>query len=191
MVPDFFFIPCMALFYHLDRKQTLFGEAILNRNPPDYSPTDAVGIPVDRSLIALKFPNGISQHGQYYLIYVAQNTGQVIQQTGEFAAKGSSALEMYWELVRQSEFPDKPSRFTRFFAFKKPEEVKAFAGNGPGTIYEVEADIWEEFDFHWLKQGRCLAEQWSMAQAYWSKRPTNSPLWECLLEPPVKILRVV
>ena|SRR5215831_9700974 len=127
---------------------------------------------------------------KYYLIDVSQNTGLFIQQTGDFVARGSSTLELYWELVRESQFPTKPSRFTRFFAFKRREEAKQFAGTGAGTVYEVEAEVWEEFDFHLLKQGRCLAEQWSMAKAYWSKQASTIPLWECLLQPPVKILRV-
>jgi hypothetical protein len=149
-----------------------------------------VRISIDPTFLPSLYPSGLSQHGQYYLIDVGQHTRQEMPQTGEPLAKLSSVLEMYWELVRRAEFPEKPSRFESFFAFTTPEEARAFGG-GTGSVYEVDANLWEEFDLNLLKQPTSLALQWIQIRQYWNHGASPNPLWECLLKPHVKILRVI
>jgi hypothetical protein len=180
----------MALFYHLDRKGTLSPGSVVTLKPPNYSSLNTVGITIDPTFLASLYPNGLSQHGQYYLIDVGQHTRQQMPQSGEPLAKLSSVLETYWELVRRAEFPDEPSRFESFFAFKTPNEARAFGG-GTGPVYEVDANVWEEFDFNLLKQPTSLALQWIQIRQYWNHGASPNPLWECLVKPPAKILRVV
>ena len=115
----------MALFYHLDRKGTLSPGSVVTLRPPNYSSLITAGIPIDPTFLPSLYPSGLSQHGQSYLIDVGQHTRQQIPQTGEPLARLSSVLEMYWELVRRAEFPDKPSRFESLFAFKTPNEARA------------------------------------------------------------------
>jgi hypothetical protein len=180
----------MALFYHLDRKGTLSPGSVVTLRPPNYSSLSTACISIDLSFLPSLYPNGLSHHGQYYLIYVGQHTRQQMLQSGEHLAKLSSVLEMYWELVRRAECPDKPSRFESFFAFKTPNEARAFGGR-TGSVYEVDANVWEEFDLNLLKQPTSLALRWTQIRQYWNHGASPNPLWECLVKPPVKILRLV
>ncbi len=113
----------MPAFFHFDRSQRLVaGQRIaLDRNCLSTVP----------HLVEL-FPDGLSQHGVSWLL----------QQPA--IGNDTSAIEMLFEFVRRSFFPETPSRFQSVFACETAEAARNFAarysvGPLPGRVWEVEA----------------------------------------------------
>lgn len=134
------------------------------------------------------FPDGLSVFG-YRHMTPDQPFGEVPK----------SKLEMEWkcEQIRQRFYPRIRSRYQAFFGVATLEEAIAFrqktkAETGiTGTIWEVEADrVYHRGDMRLLTP-ECCTE--SHLRAYWEGRPLDGgvPVWECMVIPPVKMVRCV
>lgn len=77
------------------------------------------------------FPNGVSEHGESYLLRPAP------------ATLLDPIVELACELVRRADFPDLPSRFTSVFGCATLEDAQTFRSQfGPpgAPIFEVETN---------------------------------------------------
>ena len=90
--------------FHLDRAASLATGSVMTLEAPP-------GLPFGGPDLAQDWP-AMSKHG--------------IQYAGWAAFDGSVVSEWFFELVRRSEFPDRPSRFTSVFAFETLAEARAF-----------------------------------------------------------------
>jgi hypothetical protein len=78
------------------------------------------------------YPDGVSAHGERYLLQ-SESRGNI----------ASPAIELLFEYVRQSYFPDKPSRFQSFYAcasVAEAQEFKRLYGSANNSIWEVKTD---------------------------------------------------
>jgi hypothetical protein len=139
------------------------------------------------------FPDGVTQHGETYLLSPAPAT--VLD----------PVVELTCELVRRAEFAHAPSRFESVFGYETQAEAQTFLAEygGPGArIFEVESDA-EPFraDMRCLNIRSTILVTAYGARRYWSQEPTDIHLfpgaqpqnrsWELLLRPPVRVLRQV
>jgi hypothetical protein len=138
-------------------------------------------------------PDGVTQHGETYLLSPAH------------ATLLDPVVELTCELVRRAEFKRAPSRFESVFGFELLSDAQAFLAEygGPGArIFEVEADS-EPFraDMRCLNIRSTILVTAYGSRRYWSQQPTDihlfpgaqpqTPFWELLLRPPVRVLRQV
>jgi hypothetical protein len=139
-----------------------------------------------RSLVSSQFPAGLSSHGIQYLLRRAQYP----QIHGHTFAPHMWTLEFVFELVRQIEFAQRPSRFVSFFACGSLEDAIQFRrshGDVAVPIYKVSGQIAFRPDMKMLLLGPTAAGSMLFARRYWSGDATASPFWEYLLSPPVMI----
>lgn len=134
------------------------------------------------------FPEGLSMFG-YRHMTPDQLFGEVPK----------SKLEVEWkcEQIRQRFYPRIRSRYQAFFGVATLEEAIAFrqatkAEAGiTGAIWEVQADhIYHRGDMRLLAPERCTEAK---LRAYWEGMPLDggTPVWECVVAPPVKMVRIV
>jgi hypothetical protein len=134
------------------------------------------------------FPEGLSVFG-YRHMTPEQAFGRV----------PASKLNLEWqcELVRRKLFPRLRSRFQGFFALASLEEAIAFRDatrvetGTTGGIWEIEADrVHHRGDMRLLTPERCNERN---LRAYWEGKPLDdgAPVWECMVLPPVKMVRCV
>ncbi len=137
--------------------------------------------------ITRRYPSGVSSHGAQYL------TGCPVDD----AQRVSWAAEAVWEGVRASEFPDKPSRMTSWFACETLEDAHAFAGqfrfNQFVDIWRAEATVTHRGNMSLLNAiGVPVAVAHERAAAYWrGERGPASTLWEVLVEPGMRLIEIV
>jgi hypothetical protein len=146
-----------------------------------------------QQLVDAWHPAGVTQHGETYL--VSPTNATVLD----------PVVELTCELVRRAEFAEAPSRFESIFGCATVAEAQMFLAKhgGPGSrIFEIESD---EQPFQ--ADMRCLDIRSTIlvaaygARRYWSQQPTDihefpgaqpqSPFWELLMRPPVRVLRQV
>jgi hypothetical protein len=179
--------------FTIDRRKAYATGSKVSLKPPDYGHLG--DIPLDPAFLASEFPEGISTHGQRYLI----NWSMAVK--GHFLSEGTLlslifaelAIELTVELVRRLEFSGRRSRFQGMFGCRDLDELKKFAEKtgSHGVIYEIEAgyDQFEIYDMAFLDQGSTASHAWLNARRYWSKEASTDPRWECLIHLPVTIGR--
>lgn len=165
----------MTKFYTVDRRLSLKeGQIITLKKYNDISPnilqTHADNI----------FPDGVSIHGEFYWLKSRP-------------IKVNEILELVFEYVRQSQFMERPSRFQSLFANKTIEQSKSFKMsfcNSIGDIWELECENYFRADMKLLTIPNSLLLLSYFAHQYWQGYSKDSePNWECLLSPPIKVIR--
>jgi hypothetical protein len=127
------------------------------------------------------FPDGVTDHGESFLLQ-------------DRPVRANDVIDLLFEYVRRSEFPDRPSRYQSVFGSPNLEAAKAFReefGRANDPIWEIEADRHFVGDMrHLTLAGSALAISYR-AHRYWLGEPSNDPLWEALVVPPVRVLKEV
>ena len=134
------------------------------------------------------FPNGLSRHGERYLI-AANSKAQC----------DSPNIELFFEYARRAFFADRVSRFQSLFACGTLADAQLFRSEykgegGDSPIFEVIAQGKHFKGNMRLLNRRCSILEYSYrAHDYWSGRQglSDTPFWEFMLELPVKIGRRV
>lgn len=131
------------------------------------------------------FPEGVTEHGNSYFLRGSRPANSV-----------ESAIELLFEYVRRSHYPDRPSRFQSVFAFASVEETQTFRkkhGKPTHVIWEVEATLSFKGNMGLLTLASSLLTLSWRAHEYWRGQPGKGvpELWECLLVPPVTIVRPI
>lgn len=133
------------------------------------------------------FPNGIASHGVEYLL---NNNNYLQDQNGNFLpyTNLSSSIEVIYELVRQTKFPELPSRFECAFAFEDPTYARTFFQNQSLAVYEItgSARIFKG-DMTLLKIGPNHLATLILAEKYWSGLIVDQSKVEVLIECPAVI----
>ncbi len=97
--------------------------------------------------------------------------------------------EGLWEYIRQSEFPEEPSRLQSCFSFQNQTDMLNFGkelrtNNSKYAIVEdIEVVKQETYDMNWINQvplHSTFAEAKVYAQKYWAKEMTEQPILETL-----------
>jgi hypothetical protein len=130
------------------------------------------------------FPEGVSLFGFRH-----------ITPDQPFSDVPESKRKMEWECkcVRMRHFPGKRSRYQSFFGLASPEGAIAFRDDAKltGSIWEFEA----ECVHHKGDMCQLYAELFDEDRllAYWKGEPLGvvPPIWECLVVPPVTMVRCV
>jgi hypothetical protein len=167
----------MKKFYTVDRVGTLSSGTVINITKYDDVNPKALQVHVD-SL----FPSGVSFHGENYLLK-NDSHGKI----------SSSAIELLFEYVRRSNFPEIPSRFECSFACETIEEAKVFRTNfGQPTdrIFEVFSEgSYFKGNMVLLENNQTSLVCSYFADEYWkgNQGPNPDCFWEVLLELPVTI----
>ncbi|WP_405178421.1 DUF2441 domain-containing protein [Nocardia sp. NBC_01377] len=144
------------------------------------------------------FDGGVSRHGTRYLHHNQRLTDV------------STALELVWELVRTRCYPEKPSRYTAFYACRTLDDAIAFRsayGQPSDSIWEIESQQPGHIgDMSLVRAGSIqappeendrLGDALGFVHAYWEGHdhegnPAFGPqLWEVLLTPPITVVRKV
>jgi hypothetical protein len=167
-------------FYTLDRMRSLHvGQVIALEIFNDVEPAGL------NEHVNMMFPKGVSKHGELYFLRPSPAVGDP-------ALGVSPAIELLFEYVRRSAFPERPSRFQSLFAFDSEQEsVQSQAEFGDGIVWQVEAEQSFRADMRLLSLGSSiLVASWN-AHEYWSGKRNGQvePCWERLLVPPVKVIR--
>jgi hypothetical protein len=144
--------------------------------------------PGSRAELARLFPAGMTNHGRGYMTLWP---GEQSRTWG---------TEVFLEAVRRADHPNKPSRMTSAYAFETIEDARAFIGRYglnvvQSVIFEVDGRIMHRgnMELASLDVSRfAVAFAFAVARAYWLGEQGPAPaLWEVLLEPPVRLGRVV
>ncbi len=127
------------------------------------------------------FPEGVSRHGDSYFLGSKQKT-----------LIASPALELTFEYVRRSIYPDRPSRFQCMFAVDNLESARLFMEKHPdydSSIWEVDAEVVFRANMNMLYAGDSILVTSYRANMYWAgdPGPDGFPFWEYLLKCPVII----
>jgi|GEM_PF-6458652 len=138
-------------------------------------------------------PDGLSYFGIRHL-FPGKDT-----QTNE-KLKNQLRAENLYEETRRNFFPNKPSRFSSFFACKTlldankliNNEFKCSESHPPYKIYQIECRNYFIFDMNLLRTdfSKGKEEIKNFANRYWSQEKSNNPFWEVLCEPPIKIINL-
>ena len=133
------------------------------------------------------FPDGISNHGVEYLLrnnnYLYDTNGNPLSYTNL-----SSSIEVIYEFVRQTKFPELPSRFKCAFAFEKPNQPRVFFNNPILPVYEISSNARTfKGDMTLLKIGPNHISTLVMAEKYWSGQIVDPTTVEILIECPALI----
>jgi hypothetical protein len=131
----------------------------------------------------------ISQHGYSYLF-----DRPPIKSDPSKSANVNGLCELLFEFVRLQDFPERPSRLQAFFAFQDITDAINFRNKstiGEYPIWEVEADDHFCADMNLVRFGHKGVDAFANAHKYWSGDGSEQPLWECLLIPPVTVVRQV
>lgn len=171
--------------YHIDRTCSLTPSQIIELAPYPHENGSF-------SFMSKKFFQGnVSHHGFQYLADASLSS---LPSTNE------SIIEYTTELVRQSFFPEMPSRFQSFFALETIEDLltwKDFLLTPDAKIFEIEfkeeqcVKLDSAFLPNALYSTNTLAfspsQNFEDAYKYWSMCHTEAPRYELLITPPVTI----
>lgn len=169
----------MAKFFTVDRWGTLSeGMELCTQRHTD------INLPELQEHVDFLFSDGVSRHGDAYFL---SNESK--------ASVTSPAIELLFEYVRRSYFPNKPSRFTSFFGVSSlpaAVEFNARFGARKGAIWEVEASDYFRGDMNLLTSNATTLVHSYFAHLYWKGEDGPiQPFWEVLLVPPVRVLRQI
>lgn len=205
----------MPVGYHVDRSNQLaVGDMLDLQDEPFINSEDRV-VPdaIESDIVEEHYPEGLSRHGSLYA-YMKLGRNDTVQfhdetipfigvfelenpETGICDTRNtdptSAIYEWVFELVRRSEFPDRPSRFQSFFGFETEEDAGAFRSNfGPAAqILEIEYEGGYRADMDLLST-QSFAHGLHQALTYWQGDPgSDEPTWELLMRPPVEITGIV
>ncbi len=112
-------------------------------------------------------------------------------------AMSSHIINLIFELVRKSEFPDRPSRFQSMFVWKSLDEAVSFKNEQKDyhgskmSIYKVSALNFFEADMMLLRSGANLPDILNFACRYWSGEKSQNPKMEILAGYPIEVIGVV
>ncbi|EOW9210583.1 TPA: DUF2441 domain-containing protein [Vibrio cholerae] len=167
----------MKKFYTVDRLGTLSSGTVI-----DITKYDDVNPKVLQSHVDELFPNGVSAHGENYLLKKGSH-GQI----------SSSAIELLFEYVRRAHLPEIKSRFECSFACESIDEAMAFRnrfGQPSDRIFEVLSDKpYFKGNMVLLDNNQTSLVCSYFADEYWkgNQGPIPESFWEILLELPVTI----
>ena len=177
--------------YHLDRSKELSeGQNILLFNDYEYGQDESdIMRKIDANLKNM-FPQGISEHG---LRYIFNNIS--ILHKKEMSTEGfisNTVCETIFEAIRAGKYPEKLSRFQSFFAVDEDglKKIKIRWKGANFNVVQVTADIVFRYDMSLLKGDSFVGCSY-FANEYWSGKSSDDPLYEYLLKPPVKIIKIV
>lgn len=131
----------------------------------------------------------ISREELYDFTY---NYVEIINETGLFYdySKEHYLWEFIWEIVRNSEFPEMPSRMNSVFLFESVDEARNFKEAYRESDYIlanielIEGETYS-FDMNWFSEVPCdvpLSEIKEYVRNYWSQNKTDSPVIEVLFQ---------
>lgn len=168
----------MTSFYIVDRQHSLReGLTIELTRYSDISPRE-LQLHVDDM-----FPDGLSSHGERYFL-----------RSDALALVASPNIEILFEYVRRAAYPSRPSRFQSVFAFRTLADARIFRASystKTEPIWELHAQSYFIADMRLLTAGNSILWYSYLAHKYWKGEPSEDPLWEVLLVPPVTVLRSV
>lgn len=165
----------MKKFYHLDRKCSLEeGKFIKLINYDDVMPRFL------QEHVDNLFPDGFTSHGENHFLSNNSNA-QVVD----------NLIEILIEYVRRSNYENRPSRFQSIFAFLSLDDLIEFVEKlkiEGGLVWEVISEEHFIADMSLLSTGNSILEFSYNAHLYWQGKESNNPMWEILLQPPIKVL---
>lgn len=135
------------------------------------------------------FPRGVTNHGERYMVCY-YNLEELRKEN-----RDNALIEIIFEYVRRSHFPQRPSRFQSVFGFDNINQTKVFRnkyGSPDSLIWEVQSHSSFKADMNLLTLRDSLLTVSYRAHQYWTGLAGgNTPNWEYLLVPPVKVIRKV
>lgn len=130
------------------------------------------------------FPEGVSVHGDRYFL-----------QSSMSPTLTDPNIEIFFEYVRRSSFPNKVSRYQSFFGSESIDDAIRFRtshGTPLDRIWKVEADTFHRADMNLLTKQCSILVYSYFAHLYWMGKPGSAnPIWEILMKPPIKIIQQV
>lgn len=150
-----------------------------------------------RKLCTRYFPNGLNPHGIFQLTPLKK----------ENKDSEEPVVELIFELVRQLQFPDAPSRLTSLYASSTLQQAKLWKllweKNFPGQDRQIPKQLWEiEFETSAKLYDAKLLEvsqnnEFSYlryldnAYRYWDGEQSATPLYELLIPFPVTLVQQI
>lgn len=184
----------MKEYYHVSYIE-LFEGQILNLNSSQYKVDyEEKGLYSDNEvklMIIELFPNGISHHG---LTYLTPNFTFPLIESKNYI-EYVTMIECTFEYMRRLKFVHLPSRFESVFACKNIEDAIKLKENYRKTnhakIYKITSEISFEADMNFLKMGRCILSNFTIAEKYWSGKKSENPFNEILLKENVRVIEEI
>ncbi len=180
-MPDFFFV---------DRYGTCAAGTELPLQTPHYNFGHATADKLEtatevESTLRELFPDGLSLHGQRYLLErypYGQNVVAV-----------SPVIELVAELIRRLAYPQLPSRFQALFACETLDSARLFRSRGQpfNRIFRVRGNSHFRADMNLLSLGPTAASSLNLVHKYWKGAASSEPFWEIILPPPVQVVEQV
>jgi hypothetical protein len=178
----------MKTFFFVDRYGTCIENTEMRLRAPSYGfphwTSENRETPTEIAATLLEFfPRGLSLHGERYFFERNQNA------QGQFIIE--HLIELVVELVRRSDFSDRPSRMESFFGCESMESALNFRnrfGKPWQRIFRVETFASFRADMNLLSLGASNASAANLARKYWSGSSSESPFWEVLMASPIKVL---
>lgn len=148
------------------------------------------------ALLHKYLPNGVGPHGLSMLSNWPMSEHQVME----------PIIELTFELVRQMNFPDAPSRLSSLYGAETlggamlwncilRKNLKNEPGQLPESLWEIEFETEARtYDAKWLDipdKDFSMLNQMEHAYNYWGGIHTTSPLLELLIPYPVTIVRKI
>jgi hypothetical protein len=163
------------MFYHMDIHEFLRPGKVVGLMP---APMEG-RTQVENAEVKRWFPMGVSRFGFELLCRRAETEAFLAQETT-------------LESIRRRYYPDRPSRYTSFFAFVSVVDFERYRYQSPhseGRIWKVEAGGGFRADMNLFPK---WCPNWEdCAQEYWRQGQSRSPLFEYLLTPPVRALEEI
>jgi hypothetical protein len=167
-----------AFFYHLDFTGSSLSPGLVMQLapvPPDVEMDE-------RKLLETWFPDGLTHFG----------ADIALRRLEPWALE----RELELERARRERFCSLPSRYTSVFACRSPDEIEQLRWQfdapgfkeGSGRVWKVEGKKIFRADMNLFKY--YSGDMATAADLYWSQEESHDPLYEYLLETPVKVLCV-
>jgi len=188
----------MPEYYHFDRSKRLISGAkySLQKNLNERFFHEGM-IPRNEAETTIEktFLDGISEHGIRYLM---ETNSLTPNGEGQSIVDVTPTIELVLELVRRTEFKDRPSRYCSFFACKEAADlikfltkIKKSNKNLVGNIARIKTD-YPVFiaDMNLLNFGHSGIEAWALAKKYWSGEKSADPAWEVLIPNQIEVIEI-
>jgi hypothetical protein len=166
------------------------------QRPHDFPDANKITDPDLQGHVEALFPDGLSQHGLGYLFWQGPLVSPLqpgIYDANAIGQMNSHAIELIFEFVRRTAFPDRPSRHQSIFAWETRDDAVRFAqGQGltGAVIWEIQGECSFKADMNLLHLGTALQASFA-AHSYWKgeARKGAAPHWECFLDPDAHVVR--